>query len=141
MAQRAARFADVISPTEPPGHRHPGLYIAQAPGRGRGVFCAADITAGALIEVCPVIVLPKGDLERVHATRLHDYYFLWAGEGETAIALGFGSLYNHADDSNADYEMHFAEETLHVIAERDIPAGEEICIDYTDGQDRSTLWF
>ena len=122
-------------------HRHPGLYIRQVAGRGRGVFCGGDIAAGTLIEVCPVIVLPKGDLERVHGSRLHDYYFLWEGDGETAIALGFGSLYNHADDNNADYEMHFGDLAIHVIAERDIPAGEEICIDYTDGVDRSTLWF
>lgn len=121
--------------------RYEGLYVEEVPGRGRGVFCRYDIPAGALIEVCPVIVLPEGDLEHVHASHLHDYYFLWEGEGETAIALGFGSLYNHADDSNADYEMHFDERVIHVISERAIPAGEQICIDYTDGIDRSTLWF
>ena len=121
-------------------HRLPGLHILPT-AYGRGVFCRDDIAAGTLIEVCPVIVLPKGDLERVHNSQLHDYYFLWEGEGETAIALGYGSLYNHADDSNADYEMHFADETLHVVSKRGIVAGEEICIDYTDGVDRSTLWF
>ncbi len=115
--------------------------MKEVPGRGRGVFCHHDIPADALIEVCPVIVLPKGDLEHVHRSHLHDYYFLWEHEGETAIALGYGSLYNHAEPNNADYEMHFDERTLHVIATRKIPAGEEICIDYTDGVDRSTLWF
>ena len=120
--------------------RLPGLHI-RATAHGRGVFCRDDIGPDALIEVCPVIVLPKGDLERVHGSRLHDYYFLWEGEGETAIALGYGSLYNHADDSNADYEMHFGEETIHVRSKRGIRAGEEILIDYTDGVDRSTLWF
>ena len=120
--------------------RLPGLHILPTP-HGRGVFCADDIAPDTLIEVCPVIVLPKRDLKRVHDSRLHDYYFLWEGEGETAIALGYGSLYNHADDSNADYEMHFREETLHVVSKRGIEAGEEIRIDYTDGVDRSTLWF
>lgn len=118
-----------------------GLYIQDVPGRGRGVFSRHDIPADALVEVCPVIVLPKGDLEHVHASRLHDYYFLWQHDGETAIALGFGSLYNHADGSNADYEMHFDDDTLHIISKRAIAAGKEICIDYTDGVDRSTLWF
>ena len=120
--------------------RHPGLHILPT-AHGRGVFCRDELPRDTLIEVCPVIVLPQGDLERVHGSRLHDYYFLWEGEGETAIALGYGSLYNHADDSNADYEMHFADETIHVIAKRAIAAGEEIRIDYTDGVDRSTLWF
>ena len=120
--------------------RSDSLHILPTP-HGRGVFCRVDIGKGTLIEVCPVIVLPKGDLECVHNSRLHDYYFLWEGDGETAIALGFGSLYNHAEDNNADYEMHFDQAAIHVIAQRDIPAGEEIRIDYTDGQDRSTLWF
>lgn len=122
-------------------YRFPGLEVRDVAGKGRGVFAATAIPADTLIEVCPVIVLPKGDLQRIHESRLHDYYFLWDGEGETAIALGYGSLYNHADDSNADYEMHIEARTLHIIARRRIPAGEEICIDYTDGQDRSTLWF
>ena len=121
--------------------QHPGLYVAPSELGGRGVFSTEDIAAGATVELCPVIVLPAADRERVHVSRLHDYYFLWEGEGETAIALGYGSLYNHAEAANADYEMDFAAEQIAVRAQRDIPAGEEICIDYTDGQDRSTLWF
>ena len=122
-------------------YRFEGLYIDTHPTRGRGVYTEHAIPAGALIEVCPVIVLPEGDLAHVHASRLHDYYFLWEPEGATAIALGYGSLYNHADDSNADYEMHFGDEAIHVISKRAIGAGEEVFIDYTDGVDRSTLWF
>lgn len=122
-------------------HRHPGLYVAPSEGRGRGVFAAEPIAAGSTVEVCPVIVLPAGDRERVHASRLHDYYFTWEPDGATAIALGYGSLYNHDDRPNADYEMDFAAETIAVRAVRDIAAGEEVCVDYTDGVDRSTLWW
>ncbi len=122
-------------------YRFEGLYIKEVEGRGRGVFCRETIPAGTLIEICPVIVLPKGDLDRVHGSGLHDYYFLWEGEGETAIALGSGSLYNHAEANNADYEMHFAEREIHIASTREIAAHDEICIDYTDGVDRSTLWF
>ena len=121
--------------------RHPGLYVAETEGRGRGVFAAEPIAAGSVVEVCPVIVLPPEDRARVHASRLHDYYFVWEPEGATAIALGLGSLYNHADDSNADYEMDFPGRAIRIVAQRDIAAGEEVCIDYTDGVDRSTLWF
>ena len=122
-------------------HRHPGLYVAHTDAHGRGVFAAEDIAAGAVVELCPVIVLPAADRDRIHASHLHDYYFLWEPEGCVAIALGYGSLYNHADDPNADYEMYIPERELLIRAQRDIRAGEEICIDYTDGQDRSTLWF
>lgn len=121
--------------------QHPGLYVAPTSSRGRGVFTAEAIEADSVIEVCPVIVLPAKDFTCIHESYLHDYYFVWEGENVTALALGYGSLYNHEENSNADYEMDFESETIRIIAQRDIAPGEEICIDYTDGQDRSTLWF
>ncbi len=121
--------------------RQPGLYVAHSPERGRGVYTADAIPAGSTVEICPVIVCPPEDLDHLHATHLHDYYFLWENPGETAIALGYGSLYNHAEGSNADYEMDYPGRTLTVRAVTDIGAGEEVTIDYTDGVDRSTLWF
>lgn len=121
--------------------RVPSLYIASSEGKDRGVYTAEPVVSGALIEICPVIVLPPEDRERIHGSLLHDYYFLWEGEGETAIALGYGSLYNHAEPANADYEMDFPGRCIRIIATRNIGAGEEVCIDYTDGVDRSTLWF
>ena len=122
-------------------HQHPGLYITSAGSRGRGVFSSQAITKDSIVEVCPVIVLPATDFERIHNSFLHDYYFLWEGEQVTALALGYGSLYNHSESNNADYEMDFADQTITIRALRDIRPGEEICIDYTDGQDRTTLWF
>ena len=121
--------------------RHPALYIATTADKGRGVFTAEAIAKESIIEICPVIVFPAKDFERIDDSLLHDYYFIWKGARETAIALGYGSLYNHSEDNNADYEMEFASEIINIRAQRDIEAGEEICIDYTDGQDRSTLWF
>ena len=119
----------------------PGLYIAPSPRGGRGVFTAEAIDEGALIEICPVIVLNEQDLEKVHQTALHDYYFLWGDKG-CAIALGYGSLYNHASDPNADYAMDFERETIDVVSIRPIAAGEEITFNYVDGGDqRTNLWF
>lgn len=119
----------------------PSLYIAPSPKGGRGVFTAETIETGSIIEICPVIVLNGDDMTKIHQTRLHDYYFLW-GENACAIALGYGSLYNHSSDSNADYYMDFERETIDVICIRDIGAGEEITVNYVDGGDqRSALWF
>jgi len=120
---------------------HPALYIAAAGDLDRGVFTAESIEPGSIIEICPVIVLPPGDRDHIHSSRLHDYYFIWEPEGATAIALGYGSLYNHANDSNADYEMDMDARTLTVRCVRPIAAGDEITIDYTDGVNRDTLWF
>jgi len=73
----------------------PGLYIAPA-NHGRGVFCGHDISKDDIIEVCPIIKIPKGQLENIDPTIIYEYYFLWEEEGyEACLALGYGSLYNH----------------------------------------------
>ena len=82
----------------------PGLYIVDTYEKGRGVFTSKEISEGDLIEVCPVIVISKAELPILHKTILHDYYFLWGEEmTDCAIALGYGSLYNHAVHPNANF--------------------------------------
>lgn len=122
--------------------RLPFLYIKVLDRKGRGIFTAQDIPKGSNIESCPALVLSAEDKVRIHETKLHDYYFLWGETGECAIALGYGSLYNHSSAANADYEMDLALETIDIIALRDIAAGEEITINYTSGGLQETaLWF
>lgn len=122
--------------------RLPFLYVQKHPKKGRGVFTAQRIPAGSSIESCPVIILSPADTERVHETYLHDYYFLWGEDGSSAIALGWGSLYNHASQPSADYQMDIAHQSIDFVAIRDIEAGEEITVSYTDGGlQETTLWF
>ena len=122
--------------------RVPFLYIQRTSKRGRGVFTAQKIPAGSHIETCPVLILSKKDTAKIHKTKLHDYYFLWGNKGKSAIALGFGSIYNHATKSNADYSMDKKNKSIDIFALKDIKAGQEITINYMDGgvQD-SELWF
>lgn len=123
--------------------RIPGIYFADSPLGGRGVFTAVQIPEGSLIELCPVIVLPKEELPVIHGTRLHDYYFLWGEkQNQCAIALGFGSLYNHAINSNARYELNLSENIIEIFAVRDIEAGEEITVNYNgEPGDPTDVWF
>ncbi|MEL6356545.1 MAG: SET domain-containing protein [Bacteroidota bacterium] len=119
----------------------PFLYIASSKRGGRGVFTAREIPAGTTIELAPVIVLDLADTECIHDTRLHDYYFLWGEEG-SAIALGYGSLYNHSRRPNADFRMDFERKEIKFFALHDIIPGKEILINYTDEEDeRTRLWF
>jgi len=119
----------------------PSLYIGSSGLSGRGVYTSVPIEAGGMIEISPVIVLSSSDLKLVHQTFLHDYYFLW-GKKEGAIALGYGSLYNHAADPNADYRMDYSNQSINFFCIRSIRAGEEITINYVDGeQEKGGLWF
>jgi SET domain-containing protein len=92
---------------------------------GRGVIAAADIAKGETIEVCPVLELAPGDASGV----LGDYV-VSLGEG-AALMFGYGSLYNHSEDPNAEY-IHEADDAYSFNAIRDIAAGEQITISYGD---------
>lgn len=121
----------------------PGLYIIPTEERGRSVFCADDILEGSLIEICPVIVLNAEDTLSIHTTRLHDYYFVWDIEkGTSAIALGYGSIYNHSQAPNADFEILPDTNEIRIFALKEIPAGTEITIDYIASKEEGIeLWF
>lgn len=121
----------------------PGLYIGQTEEKGRGVFTAADIHEGDTIEICPVIELPATEMPVIHKTFLHDYYFVWnEDEKSGAIALGFGSLYNHEVFPNADFIVDYEQKVIEIVAIRDIAAGSEITINYHgESGDDEKLWF
>jgi uncharacterized protein len=126
--------------------RNADLYVSASKLGGRGVFAAESIQKDEMIESCPVILCKKGEREPLDATALYDYYFLWDDEEnpdiEAAIALGWGSLYNHNAPSNARYVMDFEEQTIDIFARRYIEAGEEITINYNgDPTDTTPPWF
>ena len=119
------------------------LYYAPSDTHGRGVFTISDIPKNSIIEVCPVIIVPPKDMELLKQTVLYNYYFIW-GEDEKsgAIALGLGSVYNHAYHPNARYFVDFEHATIEIHTIQDIRAGEEIFISYNgDPEDQSTVWF
>ena len=109
------------------------IGVGQFPGKGRGVVAERPFRAGETIERPPVIALPAGDTARIRATRLAGYYYEWGPDcKQAAIALGYGSLYNHSYEPNARFVFHEPEECLEFIALRDIAAGEEITINYNN---------
>ena len=119
------------------------LYVGKTDKKGRGVFTEQYIEAGTIVEIAPVLVLPPADVECIKKTKLYDYYFLWSETEEIiAIALGYGSIYNHSYTPNLIYETYYEDEKIHFIALRDIEAGEELTINYNhDPNDSSPTWF
>ena len=120
-----------------------GLYIAETEGTGRGVYCIHDIPKGSLVEIAPVIILSKAEKQLINLTQLFNYYFDWEENKENiAIALGYGSLYNHSANANCETICHIDRNEISFHAIEFIPAGEEITINYA-GTDASlkNLWF
>ena len=121
----------------------PGLFLSHTSQKGRGVFTAEKLEVGDVIEVCPVIKIPSNQVKHINQTILYEYYFNWEEKGYSAcIALGYGSLYNHSPDANAEIILDYDKINIVFKAIRKIGSGDEICIDYTGGiKTGIKLWF
>jgi SET domain-containing protein len=117
------------------------LYVAASPIHGNGVFAGRPFAAGEVVERCPVIVCPPPEEALIEQTRLRGLYFTWEDDG-VALALGYGSLYNHSWEPNAAYELDYRRGLACFRAVRPIAPGEEVTINYTGQPDgRGDLWF
>lgn len=122
------------------GTETPALRYGRSALHGNGVFANRRFEADDVIERCPVLVLTGTDADAVVDTLLGNYVYEW--EHGYALALGYGSLYNHSHQPSARYEMAYDEDEIHVVARRRIKRGEEITISYNgDADDQSPVWF
>jgi len=125
------------------GRHHTQVRVAEAPGRGRGVFALAPIAQGERVERAPVIVIPADEWPQVAASGLYHYCFAFGPEDkDAALCLGHGSLFNHDWQPNAVYRKRPEHAAIDFLARRAITPGEEITINYNgDPDDRTPLWF
>ena len=124
-------------------HRIPSSFIAPSDLHGTGVFAGEDIVKDSIIEICPIIFLPEDQIDLIKKTVLNNYYFEWGKDLRSgALALGYGSIYNHSVQANAIYEIDINADTISFYTIRDIVAGEEITINYNGSPDnRAKVWF
>jgi Proteins containing SET domain len=107
---------------------------------GRGIFTLRNIKKGELIEEAHVIVIPITEWKRIRKSILSNYVFRW-GE-DKALALGYGSLYNHSYTPNARYITNLENQSIDFYARVDMQEGEEITVNYHgEPTDQSPLWF
>ncbi len=106
-----------------------GIEVKLVKGKGRGVFARRAFLEGEIIERVPVVTLPVADIKNAEGwVGLAGYCYHW-GDGKAALALGYGSLYNHSYQPNARYD-DVGRLTKVFSALRDINAGEEITVNY-----------
>lgn len=119
------------------------MKIAHSKISGRGVFASQAYKPGDTIEVCPIIRLTEADRRAIDSTSLYSYYYSWGEDSsEAAIALGYGSLYNHSYNPNAQYTKDLNQESLVISAIQDIHLDDEILINYNgDPTNTAALWF
>ena len=109
------------------------IEIRNTRGKGRGVFARVLIPEGTVFERVPLLVIPAAEvLEGEDSRVLQDYVFEY--KKEVALALGYGSLYNHSYNPNARYD-DAGRQIKEFRALRDIQPGEEITINYNGAED------
>jgi uncharacterized protein len=95
------------------------------------VFACLQIEKYEIIECAHVIAIPEAQRQFFRNTVLRHYYFNWGVDfKDAAIALGYGSLYNHSIHPNAGFAMQLAEKFIKFYALATIRIGEEITINY-----------
>ncbi len=117
------------------------VEVKRIKGKGRGVFARRAIAKGEVIERVPVLVMTSEEYANgLSETPLKDYCFAW-GVDQVALALGYGSLYNHSYKPTARYE-DIAPATKAFVAVRAIAKGEEITVNYNGRPNsRAKVWF
>jgi SET domain-containing protein len=117
------------------------IEVKPVKGKGRGVFARRPIREGELIERVPVVVFNNNDVRNGEEWNgLASYCFHWK-KGTLALALGYGSLYNHSYRPNARYD-DLGGQIKEFIAIRDIEPGEEITVNYNgEPRDDSPVGF
>jgi len=100
------------------------LIVKKSSLHGYGVFAGKSFKKGELLEECYIITSRGGD------KTLEDYYF--DVNGKYAIFTGFGVIYNHSQDPNADYIINAKRKLVSIKADRNIRKGEELFISYGD---------
>jgi SET domain-containing protein len=116
------------------------VCVKKAKGKGRGVFARRAIRKGRVIERAPVFIVPLKYLaDGRDCPALSKFFYEW-GSTTVAVALGYGSLYNHSYTPNARYV--YGDNVLVYRALRDIAAGEEITVNYNGTpHDRGSVGF
>ena len=120
----------------------PFLHLKKIPEiNGWGVFTKLDIEEDTVIEISPVILYPRKLLNvaiymsvaegiKEKDICLDQYAINWP-EGEMcAIMLGWISMYNHSNNSNARLDTDYSDRIMSVITKRKIYHNEQITINY-----------
>jgi hypothetical protein len=114
----------------------PYYSIGNGP-RGRGLFAKCRIPPRTLVHVAPGLRVTRAEYEQHMRHTLLEHYLFNTRGGDKMLALGYGSLFNHANRPNVDYRVHVEGlEISYTTGHAPIAAHEELTISYG-----ANLWF
>ena len=119
------------------------IIVKRTAKKGLGVFALKDFKEGEVVESAPVLIFTPTDRKNLEKTPLSHYVYPWRSTRGAAIALGYGSIYNHSYSPNADWKQNFKTKCMVYRAIKSIKKGEEITVNY-NGEPEDTKpidWF
>jgi hypothetical protein len=122
----------------PDYHICPAIRVEGIKRKGLGIVATDNILKSEIIECCPMILLSPDKkldkcwqrLHRVMLETIFGHHHFWWTARYGALALGYGSLYNHSSEPNADIVRYIKQRKMVFIANRNVHRGEEITICY-----------
>lgn len=103
------------------------LTVKNFKGMGRGLVATQDIKKGTVIEVSHVLVFSKFDYAS-DSDLLSRYFYAW--KDEAALALGYGSLFNHSDTENVTWTCNYKKNTITYKTTKVVKKGEQLFLNY-----------
>jgi SET domain-containing protein len=112
-------------------YRSKKIYVDDSDIHGRGVFASELIKQGEILEECHFFLAEKDNYPKI----FHDHFFSWPKyeENNFAIVLGYGSIFNHSDNPNADWITDTTKNKFIFFSRKEIQPGEEIFTNYEKG--------
>ena len=95
------------------------IKVTNVAGKGRGIIATEHIKKGEIIEYCPIVFLHDKEAEFFEAddTPLSFYYLTQTAFNKHTFMLGYGALYNHSKDPNADIDYDTKDLQNYIIFE------------------------
>lgn len=114
------------------------LFRIDVGPKGRGLFAEKEIPPRTILHIAPCILVPENEYDsHMKYTILEHYLFNDKSSRNKLFALGYGSLFNHANSPNVDYRIDSnLLQITYISGYRTIDKDAELCISYG-----SDLWF
>ncbi len=121
-------------------HGSSPIAVGASPVHGRGVLATRAIDVGEVLDRAPLLIVPADERDAFDRTTLAEHCFEWADDA-VALPAGPTAFLNHRDTPNARAELDLDAEVVVIVAVAPIAAGDEVTIDYRDGEADGDLWF
>lgn len=117
-------------------YKHPYIFIKQSPEPRFGVFSSVFIAAKTILEECHYATIGDGLFNESLKGYTYNYESP-SGVKKQIIPLGYGAIYNHNINSNAEWFIDYDRDLVIFVSTKNIFKGQQIYISYGENFERT----